>query len=324
MQSAGSTVRKDFRDLSKPLEVRELNRQLEWLWKQLLGGLNDKSFSSSGLTKIVKVVEKEVSKEIETGSIETSTLVAALSELMVAVIGVANINYASIVDLYNDRLFTDVGTAGEFRANKLVIDKGQINDLEVGVFRLVSSDGNVYKIDVDENGNLTSEFLYDQDEWFEDGSPPEGYNAIASSFSVGEMTAGTLYVTGDASFMKVIAKVLEADEGHIIRLFSTEGSIDILKTYDIRNDDRITLTVGGEKKTVLVLQDGEMVFGDPANVLKTVQTGERFSVRQGGVDISYFSGEKFWIRDAEIDNTLRFGNYYVAPASDGGVKFVRA
>lgn len=166
-----------------------------------------------------------------------------------------------------------------------------------------------------------------------------GAEAIAAGAIVGEHIHGET-ITGDKLVMETItadklaagavtAEKIEAlavtsAKVDVAELFASDAVVPILETYDVRNDSRLTLTVGTKKKTVLSVQEGEMVFGDPSSPLKTVQSGSRFSVRQGGQDVSYFSDEKLWIRDAEVDNSLRFGNYYVMPASDGGVKFVKA
>lgn len=47
MNTNGNKTRVALRNLTDPQQIRELNRQLEWIWNQLLGGLTDKAFGRS-------------------------------------------------------------------------------------------------------------------------------------------------------------------------------------------------------------------------------------------------------------------------------------
>ena len=155
---------------------------------------------------------------IEADEITTDELAASLATINRTSINRASINYAQIVDAYTNRLFTDSATAGKVRAENLEISQAQIVDLIVSSFRLVDQDGKVYKVSIDKEGNLITEYLYDQDEWMENGEIPDGYSAVADNFTVGDVTAGNLYVTGAADIMKLTAKWLSADQAWINEL----------------------------------------------------------------------------------------------------------
>ena len=47
-----SRQRLTLSNLTEPQQMRELNRQLEWIWAQLMGGLSRKSLSS-GLQSVI-------------------------------------------------------------------------------------------------------------------------------------------------------------------------------------------------------------------------------------------------------------------------------
>ena len=321
MASAGTTVRKDLQNLSNPLQVRELNRQLEWLWKQLLGGLTEKSFSGEGVKQIIRTVEKTIVSELEADEIDVTALKSALIEVMVSQIGVANIDYAQIVDGFMSRLFVDDVLADKLRCERLLIDSAQITDLEVGAFRLVSSSGKVYKVDVNADGSLSTEYLYNQDEWFEGGAPPKGYNAVASGFSAGEVTAGTLYVTGEASFLKVISKYLEVDTAHINSLFASEAAITILNTYDIRNSDCITLSVGGEKKTVARLIPGVgFRIGEDGSAFTNTISDVGWEIAEQGMAVIRCFDNKIISPRVQVGDALMLGG---AAFKVGGDKHLR-
>lgn len=250
-----STARKNLRDLSNPMELRELNRQMEWIWRKILGGLTAKDFSDSGMRGVVNVVEKTVAETIKADEVTTNILKAALAEMMVAQIGVAKIDYANIVDAFAERIFTDTGLAGKFRANGLEVTSAQIVDLIVNSFRLVGADGKVYKVSIDTNGNLTTEYLSNEDALFSDGKIPDGYSAVSSSLTVGDVTAGKLYVAGAADIMKLTAKYLSADEAFIRELTSYKAFITCLRTNQAFVDMLYTGRIYGGKSLELIVGD---------------------------------------------------------------------
>lgn len=52
--------RKNIRDLSNPQEIRELNRQLDWIWHKLLGALDSKAFSHEFYGQIEKAANDSI------------------------------------------------------------------------------------------------------------------------------------------------------------------------------------------------------------------------------------------------------------------------
>ena len=51
-----NNTRRQITDLSEPVQVRELNRQLEWIWQQLLGGLNMRNLSKNGVQQVTELI----------------------------------------------------------------------------------------------------------------------------------------------------------------------------------------------------------------------------------------------------------------------------
>lgn len=181
---------------------------------------------------------------LEAGNIETDELAAVVANIGTASIKTAKIDYAQIVDAFAERIFTDSQIAGKIRAEKLEITQAQIVDLMVGSFRLVSQDGKVYKVTIDENGNLNTEYLYDQEEFFEDGGIPDGYSAVAGNLTVGDVTAGNLYVAGAAEVMKLTAKWLSADEAWINDLTVGLVQSKLGERLNIQSNEAIVGIVG--------------------------------------------------------------------------------
>ena len=54
--ASSNSMRRQITNLSEPLQIRELNRQLEWIWQQLLGGLTMKNMSSDGVDQVTELV----------------------------------------------------------------------------------------------------------------------------------------------------------------------------------------------------------------------------------------------------------------------------
>lgn len=89
-------TRRSFTNLSEPQQVRELNRQMEWIWHQLLGGLTEKAFSVKGIQQTVKRVEKTVATALDVDDLEANQITASLANFLVAHISVAEIDMANI------------------------------------------------------------------------------------------------------------------------------------------------------------------------------------------------------------------------------------
>ena len=67
--ASSNTARRQITNLSEPLQIRELNRQLEWIWQQLLGGLTMKSLSEDGVDQATELII-ETTSEIYDSQIE--------------------------------------------------------------------------------------------------------------------------------------------------------------------------------------------------------------------------------------------------------------
>ena len=89
-------TRRSFTNLSEPQQVRELNRQMEWIWHQLLGGLTEKAFSVKGVQQTVKRIEKTVATALDVDELEANQISASLANFLVAHISVAEIDMANI------------------------------------------------------------------------------------------------------------------------------------------------------------------------------------------------------------------------------------
>lgn len=232
--------------------------------KAALNEITADTIETDGLYAAIAHIFELAADSIEAGDIETDELAAVMAQIGTANIKRANISYAQIVDIFSERIFTDSATAGKFRADNLEVTQAQIVDLIVGSFRLVSGDGKVYNVTIDAEGNLKTEYLYDESEWMENGEIPDGYSAVAGNLTVGDVTAGNLYVSGAAEIMKLTAKWLVADQawineltagliqsdlGERLNLYSNEAIVGIVETNNETQNDMTILSTRFEQTT---------------------------------------------------------------------------
>lgn len=253
---------------------RFYNRLIEVLDDVYLkyGRFDVKMFSESGLKSVIDATETTMASEIESPSVTTNVLKAALAEMMAGKIGTARIDYAQITDAAFERIFTDVAVSGKIAAKRLQIESAQIVDLVVNSFRLVNEQGQVYQVTVDQSGNLQTERKEDEDEMFADGKIPTGYSAVASSLDVGDVTSANLYVTGVADVMKLTAKYLSSDNAFINELTGTA----VFATYLLANkaflENLYVTTIYGGKSIQIIAGQAETADSAAAEAKGAAQT----------------------------------------------------
>ena len=252
--SNGSIVRKNLNDLSKPIELRELNRQLDWMWKKILGGLTAKDFSDSGMKNIVTTVEKTIAEEILVDEIETNTLTGALAKLMVAIVGVCDADYLTAVDADIESLIVRKGLGGSFTLENLKVIYAQIVNATIGDLCIKASDGNYYLLDVSQDGTITATKTTVTSEEVSTGHTDAGNVILGTDITAEELNAKDIYASFalmekiDASRINV--STLVAREAFATSLFAQEAFLNLLRTTKIVGDKSITLIAEDASKAV--------------------------------------------------------------------------
>ena len=140
-----------------------------------------------------------------------------------------------------------------------------------------------------------------------------------------DLTADT--VTADKLAAKsvtaneIAAGTITAAEVDVSGLFASEAAVGILNAYDIRNDDCITLTVGGERRTFLRVRAEGVEIGSENSDYKLLLRSDRLDILQTGQVIASFAYNRLWTQAAEIDDYLKVGAYTIRKSSDGGLAF---
>lgn len=74
--SAG--VRKTITNLGEPQQIRELNRQMDWIWRQLLGKLDAKAFSTDGLKQLIESTQNALTEDLSDEDVGAAAFLDAL------------------------------------------------------------------------------------------------------------------------------------------------------------------------------------------------------------------------------------------------------
>ena len=211
-------TRRAFTDLSEPQQIRELNRQMEWIWHQLLGGLTEKALSNVGLKQTVKRIETTVANNLRVTSLDATTISAALADFMVANVAVLNADLANINDLQAamatlsnaciqnadidiaqiKRMSTDTAFIREQIGGKVFIDDLAVSDanivsLAAGKVMLNNAQGKLVELYVDGNGAIqTRAASYDGDDIVNTGSM-NGNRIIANTITTTELNASNIF-----------------------------------------------------------------------------------------------------------------------------------
>ncbi len=94
-------------DLSEPQQLRELNRQLEWVWSQLMGGLTSRAFSEAFREEIARQATDDAAERLLAGFAEKYAGNARVT------IGAGGdfATFSAFAETINDRLLTSDVTA---------------------------------------------------------------------------------------------------------------------------------------------------------------------------------------------------------------------
>jgi len=136
---------------------------------------------------------------------------------------------------------------------------------------------------------------------------------VAKSVTAAKIAAET--ITGN----EIAANAITSDKLDVQELFAAEAVIDHLNTYDVRNDDRIALTVGGVRKTYLRVVEGGVEIGIDGGDYKAFIAGDRYDIRQGSRPIASFAYNRMWAQAAEISDYLRLGDMPIWLSPEGNL-----
>ncbi len=228
------------------------------------------------------------SAKIALGAITTALIASGA-------VGTAQIADGSITSAKIVSLNADVITAGTLSVDRLLLKGAN------GLFRAINA--------TDEG--LTVEQL----------SQEEYQNAISGTVLTARSVTADKLAAKSVTANEIAAGTITAAEVDVSGLFASEAAVGILNAYDIRNDDCITLTVGGERRTFLRVRAEGVEIGSENSDYKLLLRSDRLDILQTGQVIASFAYNRLWTQAAEIDDYLKVGAYTIRKSSDGGLAF---
>jgi len=267
MANNAPTIRRTISRLDSPLELRELNRQLEWLFKKLLGNLDEKSFSDGAVKHITTTVENHIVDTVESESVETNLLNAAIAKLMVAVIGVCDADYLSAIDVSASNLLVRDGYADGFSFRNLKVLYAQFASATIRDLCIKATDGNYYLLDVDSSGNVSAVKTEVNDSEIAEGVTNAG-NVILES----EITAEQMNTSSFLATYALINKI-RADEIDVVHLFAREAFISELTTSQIfANGGSLQILAQDVSQLDSRMNDASIAIGDVSGDVSALDT----------------------------------------------------
>ncbi len=142
----------------------------------------------------------------------------------------------------------------------------------------------------------------------------------------------------DASFTKseedIKAQVaeryyLKEDTDALVSSVSTELTITkegLAIQFEQFNADIVAVAEGTDKefeeiRKYIRFVDGKILLGEVGNELELEISNARISFLQDGAEVAYFSDRKLHVTDAEIQHSLKIGNFAFMPRANGNVSF---
>lgn len=133
IQTASSTsVRKTITNLSEPQQIRELNRQLDWVWRQLLGKLDVKSFSTDGLKQLIESTQDALTNELSGEDIGAAAFLEALWKFVYDKMSNTIFKQSAIVRMLSS-LFAITANNGTVTITNLVATDSNISSATAGM-----------------------------------------------------------------------------------------------------------------------------------------------------------------------------------------------
>jgi hypothetical protein len=318
-----NNARKTFTNLSEPQQIRELNRQMEWIWHQLLGGLTERAFSTAGARRLVTKTESMIADDLQAESMTVDRLSTALFETMVAIIPVATIDFATVTDLVSEALVIDHATGNDVYIKNLTITSANLLNAVITHLVVMGEDHNYYSISVGSDGSVSAVDITEDvsQEEIAAGVMADGrYIFNADDINVENMNASTVKAS-EGDFVSILAGALEAGSITAGEAVIASASIPLLYTtsiralgtsLDISANDSIKLLADNMNRLVRLDAEGLHV-GDSQTSNEVLIDSESVNVVMYGNRYSKFAADY-----------VQFGNYQLRKSVDGGLVFKKA
>lgn len=134
MATSTNNIRKTITNLDEPQQIRELNRQLDWVWRQLLGKLDAKSFSTKGLSELFGFTRDVFTEEISNEDAGAAAFLTALGVFAIKQVAAHTFTASQIVTMLADIMTLSKDSLGKVHIDNFAASTNNISDAATTVF----------------------------------------------------------------------------------------------------------------------------------------------------------------------------------------------
>ena len=127
MATSSNSVRKTITSLSDPQQIRELNRQLDWVWHQLLGKLDAKAFSTKGISQILGYTKDVFTEEISTEDAGAAAFLNALATFAINKVAAHTFTAQEVIAMLADIMTLSKDNNGKVYISNFVASSDNIS-----------------------------------------------------------------------------------------------------------------------------------------------------------------------------------------------------
>ena len=187
--------------------------------------------------------------------------------------------------------------------------------LSVGELLVRGTDGGFYALQIDADGTVHPERKQVGNGDVEDLSLNAGEKLIEGSITAQCLNVQQIFAD------EALVGAIKAANIDVAELFASDAAVGVLRTYDVRSDSFLQLTVGTERKTVMRLSEAGMRLGEDDSDYNLLLDTDSLDIQQNGVTIASFAYNKLWTQAAEVRDSIELGNYMIRKSADGGLAF---
>ena len=206
----------------------------------------------ANITTLAAIVASLARAEITTANIEQAninwvaigSLTTAIANIATARIENAQIDYAHIADLVTGTALIREGVNGKLFVDRLAVSSANIVELSVGALMIKGNDGKFYRLEVDEDGEVTTEVADVGEDNIADNTIP-GTKIIEDSITARELNVSSIFA--DAALINAI-KAANID---VADLFASEAYVNNLHTSLIQSDIGVSLDISSNESITL-------------------------------------------------------------------------
>lgn len=247
-------------------------------------------------------------------SVEADNLTAAIATISDARIDSADIGFAQIKDLVTGTAIIAQGVGGKYYIANLAVTEANIVSLSVGELMVKGTDGRLYRLGVDEAGQITNTPIQIEGADVA-GSTLTGGNMIENTITTRELNVQNIFAD-NAMIRELIAANLDVGT-----LFAREATIAALNAADISGNASLNLYVKqADLSTYLRLTTGQVELGETDSEVKVqLRTGENAGlyIVEGTQANAYFGQNKARIERLEMGDAILIGNTAIVAQNNG-------